>query len=119
MTCLHNLDAHDAALIEHEALAHDVVLARVLAERCGRLSVAVVNAEDARPHRPRVVRCAALWRLVHQLQVDHLREDHRTIASEHNTEACQLPLSSAPNHHSAASKRPALSICLRHLGCKC
>lgn len=119
MARLHNLDAHDAALVEHEALAHDVVLARVLAERCGRLGVAVIDAEDARPHRPRVVRRAALRRLVHQLQVDHLRENHRKIASEQNTEAHHLPLPSAPNHHSAASKRPALSICLQHLGCRC
>lgn len=102
MTCLHNLDAHDAALVEHEALAHDVVLARVLAERCGRLGVTVVDAEDARPHRPRVVRRAALRRLVHQLQVDDLRKNHRTIGSEHNTEARHLPVSPAPNHHSAA-----------------
>ena len=77
---LHDLDAHDAALVEDKALGHDIVLARVLAVRGGRLCVAVVDAENARPHRPRVVGRPRLGRLVHQLQVDHLTSQVVTSA---------------------------------------
>ncbi len=55
---LDNLQADNAALVEDEALAHDVVAPRVLAVlKCG-LSVAIVDAEDARPRRPGVVGCS-------------------------------------------------------------
>ena len=70
---LHNLDANDAALVEHEALAHDGVAARVLAVLLCGLGVPVVHTEDARPLRPGIVVCPRLRGLVHQLQIDHLR----------------------------------------------
>ena len=78
---LHDLNADDAPLVEHEALAHDGVLARVAPVARGRLGVPVVDPEYARPLRPGVALRAPGWRLVHQLQVDDLAQGQGAAAS--------------------------------------
>ena len=58
-------------VVTDELLGHDGVDAGVLAEDGLDLGVAVVNAEDARPLGPRVVRCTLHGRLRHELEIGY------------------------------------------------
>ena len=58
-------------VVADELLGHDGVDAGVLSEDSLDLGVAVVNAEDARPLGPRVVRCTLHGRLRHELEIGH------------------------------------------------
>ena len=64
---LDNFQADDTALVENEALAHDIVAPRVAAVLLRGLRMTIINAEDAWPHGPGVVGRTGLRRPVHQL----------------------------------------------------